>query len=114
MMHALDIIGDPTRRRILEVLGAGEAPAGDVVTVLQREVGISQSAVSQHLRTLRDAGFVRVRADAQRRLYSLDPAPLREASDWIERLGEFWEQRLDALGEEIERGKRGRLTRAPR
>jgi DNA-binding transcriptional ArsR family regulator len=107
-MHALDVLGDPTRRRILEVLGAGEAAAGDLVDVLHRELGISQPAVSQHLRVLRETGFVRVRAEAQRRLYTIDPAPLREANDWIAGFKAFWERKLDALADEIERGKRKR------
>src|SRR5262249_60662126 len=81
---------------------------GDLVDVLQRELGISQPAVSQQLRVLREAGFVRVRADAQRRLDALEPAPLREANEWIARFRSFWEERLDALDAEIERGKRRR------
>jgi DNA-binding transcriptional ArsR family regulator len=109
-MHALDVLGDPTRRRILEVLGGGESAAGDLVDILHAELGISQPAVSQQLRVLREAGFVRVRAEAQRRMYTIDPAPLREANDWISRFSAFWEQRLDALGEEIEREKRRRVT----
>ncbi|HEY5925420.1 MAG TPA: metalloregulator ArsR/SmtB family transcription factor [Kofleriaceae bacterium] len=111
-MHALDVLGDPTRRRILEVLRGGESAVGELVGVLHRELGISQPAVSQHLRVLRDSGFVRVRADAQRRFYMIDPAPLREASDWIAAFRKFWEHRLDALADEIERGKRRRRRRS--
>jgi DNA-binding transcriptional ArsR family regulator len=107
-MHALDVLGDPTRRRILEVLRDGESAAGDLVDVLGRELGISQPAVSQQLRVLREAGFVRVRAEAQRRLYTIEPAPLREANDWIARFQAFWERRFDALETEIARGKRQR------
>ena len=105
-MHALDVLGDPTRRRILELLREGECCAGDVVDVLKRELGISQPGVSQHLRVLRDHGFVHVRAEAQRRVYSLAPARLAEAGAWIEGFRSFWEQRLDALATEIARGKR--------
>ena len=74
-MHALDILGDPVRRRIVELLAPGEASAGEVGTVIQAEFGISQPAVSQHLRVLREAGFARVRPEGTRRLYALDPAP---------------------------------------
>jgi DNA-binding transcriptional ArsR family regulator len=107
-MHALDILGDPVRRRILELLADGEKSAGDLVTALHREFGISQSAVSQHLKVLRDNGFTSVRADRQRRLYAVQPAPLREVDDWLEPFRHFWEARLDALGTEIARGKRSR------
>ena len=77
-VHALDILGDPVRRRILELLAEGERAAGDVGDVVQREFGISQPAVSQHLRVLREAGFTTVRAGGTRRLYAVDPEPLAE------------------------------------
>jgi DNA-binding transcriptional ArsR family regulator len=77
-VHALDVLGDPTRRRILELLAEGEQSAGQIVEVVTREFGITQSAVSQHLRVLRDSGFAHVRADGQRRLYSLEAAPLKD------------------------------------
>ena len=76
-MHALDILGDPVRRRILELLADGERSAGEVGEVIQREFGISQPAVSQHLRVLRESGFTTVRADGARRLYAVDPRPSR-------------------------------------
>jgi DNA-binding transcriptional ArsR family regulator len=107
-MHALDVLGDPVRRRILELLAEGEKSAGDLVTALHREFGISQPAVAQHLQVLRDSGFASVRADAQRRLYAVQPEPLREVDAWLERFRHFWEARLDALGTEIARGKRRR------
>ncbi|HEY6556915.1 MAG TPA: metalloregulator ArsR/SmtB family transcription factor [Polyangiaceae bacterium] len=107
-MHALDILGDPVRRRILELLADDEKSAGDLVTALHREFGISQSAVSQHLKVLRDNGFTSVRADRQRRLYAVQPEPLREVDAWLAPFRHFWETRLDALGTEIARGKRGR------
>jgi DNA-binding transcriptional ArsR family regulator len=107
-VHALDVLGDPTRRRILELLAQGELSAGDIVDVVSREFGITQSAVSQHLRVLRDEGFARVRADGQRRLYSIDAAPLKAVDAWLARFRVFWEARLDALGLEIARGKRRR------
>jgi len=111
-MHALDVLGDPNRRRILELLARGEQSAGDIVEVLQREVGLSQPAVSQHLKVLRETGFARVRADRQRRLYTVNPTPLREVDRWLERFRHFWEERLDALGEEIARGQRKRKPKA--
>jgi DNA-binding transcriptional ArsR family regulator len=107
-MHALDILGDPVRRRILELLAGGERTSGDVVVEIQREFGISQPAVSQHLRVLRESGFTSVRSEGQRRLYSVEAAPLREVDAWLERFRSFWEHKLDALDTEIERGKRRR------
>src|SRR6187399_446189 len=72
-MHALDLLGDPVRRRILELLAEGERTSGSVVEVIQREYGISQPAVSQHLRVLRENGFASVRSEGARRLYLLEP-----------------------------------------
>jgi DNA-binding transcriptional ArsR family regulator len=105
-VHAFDVIGDPVRRRILELLADGEVSAGELGAVVQREFGISQPAVSQHLRVLRENGFATVRADGTRRLYAVDPAPLREVDEWLERYRGFWHQHLDALGTEIARGRR--------
>jgi DNA-binding transcriptional ArsR family regulator len=85
-VHALDVLGDPVRRRILELLAAGERPAGALGEVVREEFGISQPAVSQHLRVLRESGFATVRADGTRRLYRADPVRLREADDWLRRL----------------------------
>lgn len=107
-MHALDVLGDPVRRRILELLAGGERTSGAVSAVIQAEFGISQPAVSQHLRVLREAGFASVRAEGTRRLYAVEAAPLREVDTWLERFRGFWEQRLDALGTELARGKRDR------
>src|SRR3954462_9850953 len=113
-MHALDILGDPVRRRILELLADGEQAAGDVGTVIQHEFGISQPAVSQHLRVLRDSGFATVRPDGARRLYAVDPAPLRDVDAWLQRFRAFWPPHLDALATEIARGRRRRrLDPAP-
>ncbi|HEV7976403.1 metalloregulator ArsR/SmtB family transcription factor [Amycolatopsis sp.] len=107
-MHAFDVLGDPVRRRILELLADGELAAGDVSAVVQREFGISQPGVSQHLRVLRDNGFTTVRAEGTRRLYSVDPAPLREIDLWLEHYRRFWTPHLDALATELARGKRER------
>ncbi|MFF3444360.1 ArsR/SmtB family transcription factor [Streptosporangium sp. NPDC002721] len=107
-MHALDVLGDPVRRRILELLADGERAAGEISAVVQEEFGISQPGVSQHLRVLRDNGFATVRAQGTRRLYAVDPAPLLEVDRWLDRYRHFWNQRLDALGTEIARGRRER------
>ena len=105
-MHAFDILGDPVRRRILELLADGELPAGSIATVIGEEFGISQPAVSQHLRVLRNNGFATVTVDGTRRLYAVDPGPLREIDSWLDRYRKFWINRLDALETEIQRGRR--------
>ena len=107
-MQAFDVLGDPVRRRILELLAAGERSSGQVSSVIRAEFGISQPAVSQHLRVLREAGFASVRADGTRRLYAVDSAPLREVDVWLDRFRGFWEQPLDALATELARGRRRR------
>ena len=107
-MHAFDVLGDPVRRRILELLGENENSSGDIVSVIAKEFGITQSAVSQHLRVLRESGFASVRREGARRLYSVEVAPLREVDDWLEQFRGFWIGRLDALATEVARGKRKR------
>jgi DNA-binding transcriptional ArsR family regulator len=107
-MHAFDVLGDPVRRRILELLAGGERPAGAIAAVIQAEFGISQPAVSQHLRVLRETGFTTVRAQGARRLYAVDSAPLQEVDMWLEPFRRFWSQHLDALATELARGKRRR------
>ncbi len=109
-MHALDILGDPVRRRILELLVRGEQTSGAVVDVVNREFGISQPAVSQHLKVLREAGFATVRVDGQRRLYAIDSRPLEQAAQWLDQFRAFWQHKLDALETEIARGKRERRS----
>jgi len=90
---AFDVLAEPNRRRILDMLRDEERPVGDLVGALR----ISQPAVSKHLRVLRDAGFVEVRADAQRRLYRVRPEPLREIAEWLEPYRALWSSRLDDL-----------------
>jgi len=107
-MHALDVLGDPVRRRILELLATGEHSSGDVVAVIGREFGITQSAVSQQLRVLRDAGFASVRANGTRRIYAVQTTGLREVDDWLGKFRSFWLPKLDALATEVARGKRKR------
>ena len=112
-MHAFDVLGDPVRRRILELLADGERSAGDVAEVVREEFGISQPGVSRHLRVLREGGFANVRAEGTRRLYAVNPEPLREVDRWLQRYRRFWDQRLDALGTELARGRRARRTDPP-
>jgi DNA-binding transcriptional ArsR family regulator len=100
-MHAFDVLGDPVRRRILELIADGELAAGDITSVVQSEFGITQPAVSQHLRVLRDAGFATVRAEGTRRLYAVDAAPLREVDLWIERYRRYWNDGFDSLAEHL-------------
>ena len=109
-MHAFDVLGDPVRRRILELLAQGELTAGGVCAVIQQEFGISQPAVSQHLRVLRDNGFATVRPQGARRLYAVDPAPLREVDEWLAGFRRFWAPALDALATELARGRRERRS----
>jgi DNA-binding transcriptional ArsR family regulator len=109
-VEAFDIIGDPVRRRILELLAEGELAAGEIVSAIGAQFGISQPAVSQHLRVLREHGFATVRAEGTRRLYAVDPAPLQQLDAWLEPYRRFWNQRLDALGTEIARGQRAART----
>jgi DNA-binding transcriptional ArsR family regulator len=99
VLHA---ISDGSRRTILEVLGEGEATAGELAELLP----IARPGVSRHLRVLREAGLVRVRQDAQRRVYALRPEPLAEVDEWLARYRSLWEQRLSALHTEIARGKK--------
>jgi DNA-binding transcriptional ArsR family regulator len=112
-MHAFEILGDPVRRRIVELLADGEQAAGEIGAVIQRDFGISQPAVSQHLRVLRENGFATVRVAGTRRLYAVDPTSLEQVDRWIEPYRHFWNQRLDALGVEVARGKRARRAASP-
>jgi DNA-binding transcriptional ArsR family regulator len=93
MMSAFQVLAEPNRRRILELLQPGELPVGELVTRLD----VSQPAVSKHLRILREAGLVEVRGDAQRRLYSVRPEPLRAVDEWLTPYRRMWAERLDRL-----------------
>jgi DNA-binding transcriptional ArsR family regulator len=92
-MSPFEVLAEPNRRRILELLQPGELPVGELVTRLE----VSQPAVSKHLRILREAGLVEVRGDAQRRLYSVCPEPLRAVDEWLTPYRRMWAQRLDRL-----------------
>ena len=100
-------LADPIRRQIVEMLADRERDAGELAAVFP----VSRPAVSRHLRVLREAGLVRVRPQAQRRVYALDPRPLEELARWLERYRGFWGQRLDALETELARGRRARGER---
>ena len=113
-VHAFDVLSDPVRRRILELLADGEQSAGAVVATISAEFGISQPAVSQHLKVLREAGFASVRPAGTRRLYAVSAEPLREVDDWLAPFRQFWSSHLDALGTEIARGRRARRAARPR
>ena len=90
-MHAFDVLGDPVRRRILELLAAGEHASGDVVTVISEEFGIGQPAVSMQLRVLRESGFASVRPEGTRRIYAIDAAPWPRSTLGSERFRRFWD-----------------------
>lgn len=107
-MHAFDVLGDPVRRRILELLANTELTSGVLSDVIQREFGISQPAVSQHLRVLRDNGFATVRPDGARRMYAVAHEQLRDIDAWLEQFRRSWTQHLDALATELARGKHER------
>jgi DNA-binding transcriptional ArsR family regulator len=94
-------LADPTRRQIVELLGQGEQAAGAIVANFR----VSPPAISQHLKTLRQAGLVRVRADGQRRMYSLDPNGFAEMEAWFEKMRRFWSGRLEALERELNKGE---------
>jgi DNA-binding transcriptional ArsR family regulator len=97
-------LADPTRRRIVELLGRGERAAGELV----EEFDVSGPAISQHLKALREAGLVQVRAEAQRRIYVLDPAGLEAIDAWLAAVRRFWSRRLDALERELRKPRRGK------
>jgi DNA-binding transcriptional ArsR family regulator len=107
-VHAFNVLGDPVRRRILELLADGEMTSGGVSDVIRAEFGITQPAVSQHLRVLRDNGFATVRPEGARRLYAVSAEPLRDVDEWLGRFRRFWQPHLDALATELARGKRQR------
>ena len=110
-VHAFDVLGDPVRRRILELLADGERTSGAITAVIRR-FGITQPAVSQHLRVLRDNGFTSVRPEGTRRLYAVDTQSLQAVDQWLDHFRGFWAQPLDALATELARGRRARRLAA--
>lgn len=105
---AFHALADPTRRRIVEALRHGEQQVGEVV----EKAGVHQSGVSRHLRILHDAGFVAMRPDGQRRLYSLRPEPFRELDAWLASYRKLWDARLDRFGAALEKKQRARRTQS--
>ena len=101
-LHPFEALADPTRRRIVEALRDGERPVGDIV----ERAGIHQSGVSRHLRILEESGFVTMRPDGQRRLYSLRPEPFLQLDGWLAHYRSTWESRLDRFGAALERKRR--------
>jgi DNA-binding transcriptional ArsR family regulator len=110
-LTVFETLADPTRRRIVEALRAGEQQVNDIV----RQAGIHQSGVSRHLRILHDSGFVAVRTKGQRRLYALRPEPFRELEAWLAGYQRLWEVRLDRFGAALEerRKRRGTTRKEP-
>jgi DNA-binding transcriptional ArsR family regulator len=108
-VHAFDVLGDPVRRRILELLADGEHASGEVVAIVQKEFGITQPAVSQHLKVLRESGFASVRNEGTRRIYSVGGDAMQEVDEWLGRFRGFRNTRLNALATEVARGKRARV-----
>lgn len=109
MASTFQVLAEPARRRILDILRGGECPVGHLVGGL----GISQPAVSKHLRVLRDAGLVEVRVNAQRRLYRVRLDVLRDIDDWLAPYRAMWESSLDALEEHLAAEERSAPTAEP-
>ena len=93
MTPPFEVLAEPNRRRILELLRVEERPVGELV----RELSVSQPAVSKHLRVLRESGLVTVRPEAQRRVYRVTPEPLKELDEWLAPYRHLWGERLDRL-----------------
>lgn len=111
-MHAFAVLADPVRRRILEILSEGDRASGEVVELVGRDYGIGQSAVSQHLKVLRESGFADVTVSGAKRIYAIDATPLSEVDEWLSQFRQFWGPKLEALAAEVARGKRKRKGRA--
>lgn len=105
-LDAFQTLADPTRRRIVEALLSGEQQVNDIV----EQAGIHQSGVSRHLRLLHEAGFVSMRPEGQRRLYSLRPEPFRELDGWLAKYRGLWEARLDRFGAALEEQRKRRKS----
>ena len=98
-MSAFDVLAEPARRRILDLLLERERSVNELV----EQIGLRQPGVSKHLKVLREAGLVRVRQDAQRRWYQISPAPLAEIDAWLAPYRHFWNDRLDALEHHLDK-----------
>jgi DNA-binding transcriptional ArsR family regulator len=106
-IEVFQTLADPTRFQIIEALRAGERAVNDIVD----RVDIHQSGVSRHLRILHEAGFVQVRPDGAKRLYSLRPEPFRDLEAWLDRYRALWEARLDRFAQELERRQKAKATK---
>lgn len=106
MLSTFEVVAEPHRRRILDLLRVGDRSVGELVGAL----GLSQPAVSKHLKVLRTARLVESEVEAQRRLYRLSPEPLRELEEWLEPYRQFWSERLDALGRHLDAQKAARTS----
>lgn len=102
MVATFQVLGEPSRQAILELLREGERPVGELVEHLR----LSQPAVSKHLRLLREAGVVEARVDAQRRLYSIRPEPLAELDAWLASYRQLWATHLDRLEDHLDRRRK--------
>ena len=109
MESVFEIIAEPNRRAILSLLVSSEQSVGEI----ERQLRMSQPAVSKHLRVLRDAGFVESTVDAQRRLYRLKPEPLREMDAWLAQFRRFWSAHVDALERHLDRMDQDRIDQKP-
>lgn len=110
-MNAFDVLGDPIRRTILDELADGEHTAGEIAAAIREEFGVTQPAVSHHLRVLRESGFATVRRDGTRRLYAVNADAFQEADEWLERFRRNWAGPMEALATEIARGRKERKQR---
>ena len=106
-MHAFAVIADPVRRCIVEQLMDQELSSGEIVDIVGKEFGVSQSAISQQLKVLRENGFASVAVDGNRRLYSLDSTGFEQMDEWLASFRRFWAPKFEALAKEVARGKRG-------
>ena len=104
-MDALEALGDPVRRRIVELLAAGECTAGSLSDAVTEQFGITQPGASRHLRVLREVGLVTSRTAGRQRVYALDPDAFDDVAEWVDGIRSFWTQHLDALGTELARGR---------
>ena len=107
-MHAFAVLADPVRRCIVEQLMDRELSSGEIVNTVGAEFGISQSAISQQLKVLRENGFASVAIDGNRRLYSLDSKGFEQMEEWLAPFRRFWAPKFEALAKEVARGKRSK------
>lgn len=110
-MHAFAVLADPVRRCIVEQLMNQELSSGEIVDTVGEEFGISQSAISQQLKVLRENGFATVAVDGNRRIYSLDSTGFEQMDEWLAPFRSFWAPKFEALATEVSRGRRSRKKR---